>query len=183
MKKIALGALLGAAVLSGCSTYTVPNYGISADSNMSIKALQLSQTVSVGSFSSSAKIDTNCRAVGPISLPNNLTVVSYVKKALEDELKVAGAYSTGNAKYVLSGEITNFGMSSSKNMTRGYWDLTLRLSSSNGQAMTASEYYEFESGFGGETACSNTANAFMPTVQNLIRKAVTAPEFKRLVSN
>lgn len=170
-------------ILSGCSTYTVPNYGISADANVSLKALKLNESIRVGDFTSSTGIDTGCRAVGPIALPNNHTVVSYVRKALEDEIKVAGAHSNGNAKYVLTGEITNFKMSSSKGLMRGYWDIGLLLKSSNGQSLSASEYYEFDSGFVGETACSNTANAFMPTVQNLIRKAVTSPEFKKLVSN
>ena len=48
--------------------------------------------------------------------------------------------------------------------------------------MTVSEDYEYTSSFYGETACNQTAQAFMPAVQNLVGKVVRSPEFMDLVS-
>ena len=44
------------------------------------------------------------------------------------------------------------------------------------------EHYEFNSGFEGGTACKQTAEAFMPAVQNLIGKIVASPDFRALVA-
>jgi hypothetical protein len=47
--------------------------------------------------------------------------------------------------------------------------------------MSASEHYEFNSGFIADTACKQTAEAYLPAVQNIIGKIVKSPEFKSLV--
>jgi predicted small secreted protein len=181
MKKLILVALTVIA-LTGCQTYNAQMYGVSPDTNYAIKSLEVNEAISVGEFSLSRPLDTNCRAVGPITLPNNLTFQSYIKKALEDELKVGGAYAYQSPKVTLSGRINRLDMSSSKGLLRGYWDIDITLESSNGQSLTASEYYEFDSGFDGFSACKNTADGFMPTVQNLIGKIVKSPKFKDLIA-
>ena len=48
--------------------------------------------------------------------------------------------------------------------------------------MTATEDYRYTSSFSGETACNQTAQAFMPAVQNLVGKLVRSPQFAALVS-
>jgi hypothetical protein len=180
MKKIFLIALL-TLTLTGCQTFNAQTYGVSADTNYAIKMLKINEAISVGEFSLNKSFDTSCRAVGPITLPNNLTFQGYVKKALEDELKIAGAYAHQNSKVLLTGKINKLDMSSSKGITRGYWDIDLTIQSSNGKSLTVSEYYEFQSGFEGNTACQNTANAVMPAVQNLIGKVIKSPQFKDLM--
>ena len=45
----------------------------------------------------------------------------------------------------------------------------------------ANEYYEFDSGFDGYTACKNTSDALMPAVQNLVAKVYKSPQFIDLV--
>lgn len=105
----------------------------------------------------------------------------YLKKALEDELKVAGAHAASSPKIVLSGIVNKLEFSSSRGLTGGSWDVDVTLNSSNGKTMMAAEHYEFESGFVADTACKQTAEAYMPTVQNLIGKIVRSPEFKGLL--
>lgn len=180
MKKLLLIVLSGI-TLSACQTYNAQTYGVSPDTNYAIKSLKINETITVGEFSISRPLDTNCRAVGPINLPNNLSFQSYIKKALEDELKVGGAYAYQSPKIVLTGRINRLDMSSSKGLLRGYWDIDLTIQSSNGQSVTASEYYEFDSGFDGFSACKNTADGFMPAVQNLIGKIIKSPQFKELI--
>jgi hypothetical protein len=181
MRKILFLASLAFA-LTGCQSFNAQMYGVSTDTNYAIKSLKVNETISVGDFSLSKPLDTTCRAVGPISLPNNLSFQAYIKKAFEDELKVGGAYAYQSPKIILSGRINKLDMSSSKGITRGYWDIDITVESSNGQSINASEYYEFDSGFEGNAACMNTANALMPTVQNLVGKVIKSPKFKDLIT-
>ncbi len=164
----------------GCSTYTTPRYSINADTNVALKTMGLSN-VTIGSFTGPTRFDTGCRATGPLAPPDGMTHTAYVKKALEDELKVAGAYAPANPRTILSGNVNRLDFSSSRGLTGGSWDIDLTLNSSNGKTMNVSEHYEFESGFIADTACKQTAEAYLPTVQNLIGKIVRAPEFKLLV--
>jgi hypothetical protein len=106
---------------------------------------------------------------------------AYFKKALEDELKVAGAFAQSSPKVTLSGSVNKLSFSSMRGLTGGSWDIDVTLASSNGKRMTASERYEFESGFVADTACKQTAEAYMPAVQNLIGKIVKSLDFKALI--
>jgi hypothetical protein len=167
-------------VIAGCSTFTTPRYSINADTNVALKALNVSNT-GVGSFSGPANFDTSCRAAGPLAPPDGMSHTEYLKKAFEDELKVAGAFGANNPRVVLSGVVNKLEFSSTRGLTGGSWDIDVTLSSSNGSKMSASEHYEFQSGFVADTACKQTAEAYMPTVQNLIKKIVHSPDFKNLV--
>lgn len=179
MKK-SIVAIPLAVLLTACSTYTAPRYAINADTNVALKALGATN-VAVGSFSGPASFDSSCRAAGPLAPPDGMTHTDYLRKALEDELKVAGAYAASSPRVTLSGNVNILEFSSSRGLTGGSWDIDLTLKSSNGKSMRAFERYEFESGFAAITACKQTAEAYMPTVQNLIAKIVRSPEFKDLI--
>jgi hypothetical protein len=178
MKKIAV--IILAASLAGCSSFTPPRYSISADNNVALKEIGVGH-INVGDFQGPAKFDNFCRGAGPIAPPDKMSFHAYVQKALADELKVAGLYDDKTPKVTLTGKVNALEFSSSRGLTGGSWNISLTLTSSNGQSMSMKEYYEFESGFVADTACKQTAEAFMPTVQNLISKIVRSPEFKKLV--
>lgn len=180
MSKKLIVPLALAVLLPACSTYTTPRYAINADTNVALKALGASD-VAVGSFSGPGAFDASCRAAGPLAPPDGMSHTAYFKKALEDELKVAGAHATSSPKIILTGSVNRLAFSSSRGITGGSWDIDVTLNSSNGKTMAAVEHYEFESGFVADTACKQTAEAYMPTVQNLIGKIVRSPEFKGLL--
>lgn len=163
----------------GCSTYTTPRYSINADTNVALKTMGIAN-VAVGAFTGPRQFDTSCRGAGPLAPPDGITHTAYVKKALEDELKVAGAHAANSPKVTLNGNVNRMEFSSSRGITGGSWDIDLTLTSSNGRSMNVVEHYEFQSGFIADTACKQTAEAFMPTVQNLIGKIVRSSEFKSL---
>ena len=180
MKRNIAAAISIALLVSACSTFTTPRYSINADTNMALKALGATN-VSVGAFSGPASFDASCRAAGPLAPPDGMSHTAYLKKALEDELKVAGMYAASSPRIVLSGTVNKLAFSSARGLTGGSWDIDVTLQSSNGRSMTIGEHYEFESGFIADTACKQTAEAYMPAVQNLIGKMVRSPEFKSLV--
>jgi hypothetical protein len=181
--KAALLAILPAAIaLGGCSTFTTPRYSINADTNVALRALGATG-IGVGTFSGPVAFDNTCRAAGPLAPPDGMTHTAYIRKALEDELKVAGAYAAGTPRVALSGIVNRLEFSSSRGLTGGSWDIDLTLRSSNGRTLTMAERYEFESGFDGITACKQTAEAYFPAVQNLIGKFARSPDFKGLLES
>jgi hypothetical protein len=167
-------------IASGCSTYTTPRYSINADTNVALKSMGISE-VAVGAFTGPARFDTACRATGPLAPPDGLTHTTYLRKALEDELKVAGAHTAKNPKTTLTGTVNRLDFSSTRGLTGGSWDVDLTVNSSNGKTMRISEHYEFESGFVADTACKQTAEAYMPAVQNLIGNLIRSADFKLLL--
>lgn len=179
LKKFFSTALM-VSLVTGCSTYTPQRYSISADNNVAIKRLNV-MAIGVGNFEEPKSFDDSCRAAGPIAPPDGLGFAEYIKKALEDELKVAGVYSKSNPKTQLSGSVESLSFSSSRGLTGGAWDISLKINSSNGQSMVIGEHYEFESGFVADTACKQTAEAYLPAVQNLIGKIVSSPKFPTML--
>lgn len=178
MKKVAL--VLSVLSLSACSTFTPQRYSISADNNVALKTIGIGN-INVGAFSGPSSFDKACRGAGPIAPPDSMSFEAYIQKALADELKVAGMFDDKTPKTTLTGAVEKLSFSSSRGLTGGEWDIGLRINSSNGKSLFVSEHYEFESGFIADTACKQTAEAYLPTVQNLIGKAVKAPEFKTLL--
>ena len=166
--------------LTACSTFVTPRYSISADSNVALRSLGVSG-ISVGAFAEPAEFDRTCRAVGPLAPPDGMTHAAYIRKALEDELKIAGLHTPASPRVTLAGAVKKLAFSSTRGLTGGSWDIDVTLTSSNGKSMSVAEHYEFESGYMGDTACKQTAEAFMPAVQNLIGKIVRSPAFRELV--
>jgi hypothetical protein len=179
MKKLATLASAGVFLfLSACSTFTAQRYSLSADNSVTLKTMEAGN-INVAAFKDPAGFDNSCRAVGPITPPDNLGFAAYIQKALTDELKVAGKFDDKAPKVTLSGSVEKLAFSSS--MTGGSWDIGLRVNSSNGKSVNVAEHYEFSSSYVGETACKQTADAYMPAVQNLIGKLAKSPEFPALV--
>jgi hypothetical protein len=172
--------VLALATLTGCESMVAPRYSANADNNVAIKALRVSG-VSVGKFSGPAEFDPNCRLVGALQTADGLTHTQYIRRAFEEEFKLAGIYAASAPRVVLNGRVTKMDFSSTRGVTGGEWTIALTLTSSNGATMSAAENYAFTSGFIAQTACKQTAEAFTPAVQNLIGKFVRSPEFARLV--
>jgi hypothetical protein len=172
--------IFAAAALAGCSTFTTPRYAIDADTNMALKALNTSG-IGIGDFSAPASFDANCRMAGPLAPPDGMSHAAYLRKAFEDEMKVAGVYAAGAPRVVLSANVNRLAFSSARGLTGGAWDVAMTMKSSNGATMVVDEHYEFESGFVADTACKQTAEAYFPAVQNVVKKTVRSPEFKALI--
>ena len=174
MKTLSLSFIL--ILLSGCSTYSVNRYAISADNVTELRKLG-DTMVNVGEFtSSSPKSEITCRGVGPIKTPDGDTFAHFIKEALIDELQIAEQYSSA-ANVTLTGNLDSIDFSSNS----GIWNLTLTVKSTTGISVTVSENYSYTTSFYGETACNQTAQALMPAVQNLIANLLNHPHFDALV--
>ena len=176
-----LSIVIVALALSACSTYMPQRYTIAADTNVALKAIPVGN-INVGAFKGPTGFDNACRAAGPIAPPDGLSFEAYIQKALADELKVAGKFDDKTPKVTLSGVVEQLAFSSARGVTGGSWDIGLRVNSSNGKSTFVSEHYEFNSGYVADTACKQTAEAYLPAVQDLIGKLVKSPEFLKLVT-
>jgi len=163
--------------LNGCSTYAVQRYSNSTDNVMALREIK-DKKIKIGAFTSKQPSTASimCRGVGPIKTPDGETYPEYVRKALIDELKIADVYSA-DAPITLTGQLNDIDFSSNS----GNWNLSLTVTSTNGESLTATEDYKYTTSFYGETACNQTAQAVMPAVQDLIGKVVRNPEFKSLL--
>ena len=171
-----LATVLITVALSGCSTYSAPRYSISADNVTTLRAIG-GQSLRVGPFTASQPglSEILCRAAGPVTTQDGEPFSDFVRKALIDELKIANAFSE-TASITLSGHLNGIDFSSMS----GSWDISLAVNSSNGKTIVVTEHYVFRSSFRALTACSQTAQALTPAVQNLIGKLVANTEFRAL---
>ena len=165
-------------LLSACSTMQPPRYSISVDNIQTMKSYngakaEITELTQVASF------DPHCRLMGPIEPADGLTVPQFISKAFNDEMKMANLYSKEGVK--INGDVTKVEFSSITGLTGGYWDIELKLNSSNGKSVTVGNKYEFESGFDAITACNATADALAPAVQDLIKAVINHPEFESLI--
>jgi len=179
MKKILLAMTL-ATIVVGCATNNAPRYASSADTVHALRNLKLGDVATVGNFSMTSTADLQCRAVGPIMLPDNHSLPSYIKKAFEDELKMAGIYNQTNPSVTLTGIVNKAAFVSAKGFFQGHWELDLTIQSSNGKSVTAFEQYDFDSAYLADKGCQKTADALVPAVQNVLQKIVNSPNFKDL---
>lgn len=165
-----------ALLVAGCETYTAPRYSISADNVVALRGVSPSR-IKVGAFSDPNQFADGCRAAGPITIGDGLTFAGYIRKALIDEMKIAGVYDeAGNV--TLTGSVYKLAFSS----TVAYWDIGLTVTSSNGRSISVEENYRFPGSFAAETACKRVSDAVHPAVQNLLQKLIASPDFRALVN-
>jgi hypothetical protein len=118
--------------------------------------------------------------MGPIQAGDGLTIPEFIADAFNDEFKFAEIYDKEQG-IKLYGKVDKIEFSSSKGLTRGWWDLYVTLNSANGNTVGVGTHYSFESGFDAITACNQTAQALGAAVQDLVYQAVTDQKFKSLL--
>jgi hypothetical protein len=165
-----------ALLVVGCETYMAPRYGISADNVVALKSLAPGQ-IKVGAFTDPKQFGDGCRAAGPIKVGDGLTFAGYIRKALIDEMKIAGVYNE-NGNVTLTGSVDNLAFSS----TVAFWDIGLTVTSSNGKSVSVQEHYQFPGAFAAVTACKRVSDGYYPAVQNLLQKLIASPDFRALVN-
>lgn len=179
MLKSVLTLVLLMVSASGCfSTYAVNRYGISVDNIVALREMNAG-SVQVGRFTASQPglKEIMCRAVGPIKTPDNETYADYVRKALLDDLRMANKHAS-SSPVTLTGNLDAIIF----NPAMGVWTLGLTIQSSNGHWIRESRPSVFTASHSGETACGQTAQAFMPAVQDLLGHVIRSPAFPRLMA-
>ena len=175
--------LLVLLIATGCSTYASDRYSVSMDSHEELKQIAASlqgDGLSVGSFTATepGRIQIGCRAVGPIKTPDGETFEEFIREALIDQLQLADLYAPKSTQRI-SANLDTIDFDSAE----GLWSLAVTVTNSAGNSYKVREDYNYSSSFYGETACNQTAQAFMPAVQNLIRKVIRHQVFQGTVAS
>lgn len=183
MKKII--ATVFALVLGACSsmlTYMPPHYSVATDNTMALKKTGAGN-INVGSFTKTAEFDNSCGiTAGVVGMPDNLSFEGYIQKGLVDELKLAGMFDDKAPKITLSGEVEQLSFFSRRDIYTSTWKIGVHLNSSNGKTVYVTDQYNFDAGAGSKADCQKIADYYMPAVQKILGKLITAPEFQSLVT-
>lgn len=176
MKRILI--ICSLSLLAGCSTMQPPRYAVSVDNIQELKKFDSAQ-VALSDFTLSTTFSANCRLMGPIEPADGLSIPKFIGNAFNDEFKMADIYSESDTQ--ITGDIKKIEFSSVSGITNGYWDISIDLTSSNGNSLSVNNKYEFKSGFDAVTACNATADALSPAVQDLIKASIASPGFTDLL--
>ena len=173
---IAFAALM----LTACESYSPPRYAVPQENTPVLKTMSAAR-IRVSAFTLATPFEGSCRGTINIDPPVGMSYQQYFQNALADELRAAGIYEEARPTVVLSGTIEKLAFSSTVGVTNGEWNISVRITSSNGKSASFSEFFSFESTFAGRSACRRIAEAFQPAVQNLIGKAVRSTQFRSLI--
>ncbi|QSQ14786.1 hypothetical protein [Myxococcus landrumensis] len=169
--------------LTACQTYTATRYAVSSDNVQTLRTLRQkypSGSINVASFSAKdgPLREIACRGAGPVAPPDQKTFEQYVQAALVDDLKMAEVYSD-KSRVALSASIQSIDFSS----TSGTWTLAALVSTGKQSPFAVSHTANYSSSFMGDNACMLTAQAFMPAVQDFLKKLIASPEFEKAFSD
>lgn len=177
MKALSL-ALLFSVLITGCASYTTGRYSASTENIMLLRDMKV-PLMKVGPFTATKPNERElmCRGIYPIRSPDGEPFEDFIRKAFIDELRIANAYSV-TSDLSLTGKVELLDFSS----TEGLWTLSLSLKISNGQSFGITERYTFPTSFFDDAnACGQAAQALIPTIQNVINRALRSPDFANLV--
>jgi hypothetical protein len=181
MASIITGALLFA---SGCSTYSTLGYSSDTETALELRDLSSEHPnlrLSVGEFGMIGGEDRssyNCRAVGPLLTPDGNTYPEYVRRAFVDELRLAGLYET---LAPLEVEVGFHDIQPSS--AAGFWAISAQVTVNGVDPFDVEIERRFTTSWYGETACNQTAQAFMPAVQDFVRAVVRHPQFQAALAS
>jgi ABC-type uncharacterized transport system auxiliary subunit len=170
-----------AVMLSGCQTTnsSVP-YEVSTDNVIAIQQGLQTKKISVGNIALAQGVNEHllCRLNGDVKVAPGKTLSQYIKEAFQKELFTAQAYDPHGP--VIEGRIEELSFSS---VTPASWQITMHVQSPVSTGYTVSVNYPFDTSWIADNACRNTADAFAPAVQQLLREVVTDPKFAALTSS
>ncbi|MBB5460714.1 hypothetical protein [Paraburkholderia sp. Cpub6] len=165
-------------LLSGCQTTNsaIP-YEVSTENVLAIQSGLQTKKVSVSSVSLAQGVSENlmCRMNGDVVVSPGKTLSQFIKDSFQKELFTAQAYDIHGS--AIEGRIEELSFSS---VTPANWTIKMHVYSTASNGYTVSIKYPFETSWIAMEACKNTANAFSPAVQELIKQVVTNPQFAAL---
>lgn len=185
MRSVVFAGLLAVSALAlcGCQTMQPATYSNYGDNTFLLKKIK-NQKIRVGNITDQSNFDSGCRLVGPIKTSGDRPLGIFIRDSLNDELKFANLYSDDENTVVLSATLQSANFSSLVGVTQGFWSFSLQLSNpENGKNVSVNTKYAFDSGFLGDDACRNVANALTPAVQLLVNKVFADPNFVPMVTS
>lgn len=165
---------------TGCGIKT-QEYHSSADNVIELK--KYSTKVAVGNFSANNAGESHilCRLAETISTPSGEPFSEYIRKALIEELKIAGLYDK-NSNIVIIGNLNNIYGSSA--LANAYWEFDVTISQENtSKTFNIQSKTNYPSAFLAFTACTNMAATLNKDVKELVNKIIIHKEFADIMQD
>lgn len=180
-RSVLLAVVAASVFTAGCSTTSGgAQYKASTQNVLHMQEHLENAKVRLLGFTAAAGVDDShwCRAVGPLTIGGGKTPTQFIHDAMQEELFLAQSYSR-TAPIAISGRVDALSFSS---VSPAKWEITLSLTSSNGASYQVKGQHEFSTSWGAVEACKNTADAFVPAVQDVLKRAVSDARFKSLIA-
>lgn len=123
--------------------------------------------------------DPDCRAGGPISLPDFLPYEEYIRRSINHEFQNSGIYDDKPGANLLTGAITELGFSTTG---ESHWKIGLQIKSESGRTALVKVTVPFKTDWAAASACANAEDAVPKAVRYLIEALVKSPEFLAILS-
>lgn len=166
--------------ITGCGLKT-SDYAVSADNVQTLRTFNNTK-IAVDSFTAKTPNESQilCRLAETITTPQGESFEKYIEKALVAELIMAGIYDK-DSKLKLTGHLEK--IYGSTMLGNAYWEIEIKISSSNGKELSVQTKREYPSAFVAYTACNNMASSFSPTIKQLINEIINHKDFASLLIN
>lgn len=169
--------------ISGCETTSSRAYQVPPQNAIAIQGQVTggAKKVKIGTFATGADVDAKmtCRALGALEVAPGQSAIDYLKSAFQAEFPQGGIYDAGAGQQI-DGTIDKLDFNS---LGTGSWKIALTLKSASlPSGLSVATDYSFKTSFSALKACQNVIDAFQPATAQLIEKAVTHPDFKKLTS-
>lgn len=175
--------VISAVLMTTACSHVSPRYNASATNVEEIREIAKESTskISVDTFTATEKGKKSivCRAEGSISAPDNKTFDEFIKNAVSDEFRVAGIYDA-KSLVKLQGNLDYIDFSS--NIGAGKWTMKMTFKGENVEPFLVENVYEFSTNFIANIACEQVSQALAPATQDLIKKLIQHPSFKKIIT-
>jgi len=176
-------AIIFVSLMASACSHVSPRYNASATNVEEIReiAKEATSKISVEQFSATEKGKKSivCRAEGAVSAPDNKTFDEFIKDAISDELRVAGIYDA-KSPVKLQGNLDYIDFNS--NIGAGKWKMKMTFKGEGVEPFLVENVYEFSTNFIANIACEQVSQALAPASQDLIKKLIQHPSFKKIVT-
>lgn len=182
MKISNLVMILCTLILVGCTTFSAPTYVVTAQNSILIKdnLKSFKKKIKLNEFTASPSVqqEIKCRAAGPVTPTPGKTYQQYVQDAFQSELFYAGWYSN-DGEIIIDGNLDYIDFESG--VSKSSWDIKVSLFTKNCYSMKLEDHFEFSGSFDAVSACREVSLGLGPSVQHLISKIITHPDFRKLL--
>lgn len=163
----------GALGIAGCSV-PFPVYSPAGKNVQAIRSIPA--TIEVSQISGDDK-SVSCR-LQPIGPQNDETFASYIAKAINEEIIIAGG-AQHDAKITLRGSLKSIDVDCG--IISGAWTIVMDIFINNQLPFSVKTVREFDGNYFGAIVLNRAYTAFVPTIQDLVNNIINSESFQAAV--
>jgi hypothetical protein len=169
-------SLASVAIALGTAGCSIP-ISVYSPAGKNVQAIRsVPATVEVGQISGN-ETTVSCR-LQPIGPENGETFASYIAKAINEEIIMAGGAQRG-PKVTISGTLKTIDVDCG--ILSGSWIIKMDVSINNQPPFPVNTVYQFDGNYFGYVVLERAHTAFIPMIQDLVNNIISSPSFQAAV--